>query len=187
MALVVAQPARRSTARGRCLAVCVLAFVICHSGISFCNVNRPRVGQWQLGRKVEVGMQSEKVDKIIEEMKSLTLLEASELVKAIEETFGVDASASAGAVVMAGPAAGGGGEEEAKAEEKTEFDLVLKDVPKDKKIAILKVVRTITGLGLKEAKGLVDNPGKLLEGKPKEVCEDAKKQLDEAGASCEIA
>ncbi|CAK0813724.1 unnamed protein product [Prorocentrum cordatum] len=72
--------------------------------------------------------------------------------------------------MMAAPAAGGGAEEE-KPAEKTEFDLVLKEVPKDKKIAILKVVRTITGLGLKEAKGMVDNPGKLLEAKPKDICE----------------
>merc|ERR1711879_32538 len=115
-------------------------------------------------------------------MGGLTLLEASELVKAIEETFGVDASASAGAVMMAAPAAA----EEEKAPEKTEFDLILKDVPKAKKIAILKVVRSLLGVGLKEAKGMVDNPGKIMEGKPKDICEDAKKQLEEAGASVEL-
>merc|ERR1711879_730966 len=111
-------------------------------------------------------------------MGGLTLLEASELVKAIEETFGVDASASGGAVMMAAPAA----VEEEAAPEKTEFDVILKDVPKAKKIAILKVVRSLLGVGLKEAKGMVDNPGKIMEGKPKDICEDAKKQLEDAGA-----
>ncbi|CAK8990612.1 unnamed protein product [Durusdinium trenchii] len=130
-----------------------------------------------------VARQSEKVDKIVDSLKELTLLEASELVKAIEETFGVDASASAGAVVMAAPA--GGAAEEA-APEKTDFDLILKEVPKEKKIAVIKAIRSITGLGLKEAKGLADNPGKIIEGKPKEACEDAKKQLEEAGAKAEI-
>jgi len=130
-------------------------------------------------------MQSEKTDKIIEELKTLTLLEASELVSAIEETFGVDASAAGGAVMMAAPA-GGEAEEEEKAPEKTEFDVVLKDVPKDKKIAILKVVRSITGVGLKEAKEMVDNPGKIIEGKPKTIAEDAMKQLEDAGAKCEL-
>mmetsp|Transcript_67231 Transcript_67231/g.82383 ORF Transcript_67231/g.82383 Transcript_67231/m.82383 type:complete len:185 (-) Transcript_67231:111-665(-) len=125
-----------------------------------------------------------KVDDIVEELKTLTLTEAAELVKAIEETFDVDASASAGAVMMAAPAAGGGAEEAAP--EKTEFDVVLKEVPKEKKIAVIKALRTITGLGLKEAKGLADNPGKLIEGKPKEVCEDAVKQLEEAGAKAVI-
>ncbi|CAJ1457701.1 unnamed protein product [Effrenium voratum] len=125
-----------------------------------------------------------KVDDIVEELKTLTLTEAADLVKAIEETFGVDASASAGAVVMAPP--GGGGEAEEAAPEKTEFDLILKEVPKEKKIAVIKAVRAITGLGLKDAKGLADNPGKILEGKPKEACEDALKQLEEAGAKAVI-
>eukprot|EP00929_Paragymnodinium_shiwhaense_P045714 TRINITY_DN2331_c1_g1_i2.p1 TRINITY_DN2331_c1_g1~~TRINITY_DN2331_c1_g1_i2.p1 ORF type:complete len:184 (-),score=83.23 TRINITY_DN2331_c1_g1_i2:55-606(-) len=138
-----------------------------------------------LARSPAVAMQSEKTDKIVEQLKELTLLEASELVSAIEETFGVDASASGGAVMMAAPAAGGG-EEEEKEPEKTEFDVILTDVPKDKKIAVLKVVRSLLGVGLKEAKGMVDNPGKLLEGKPKDICEDAKKQLEEAGASVDM-
>eukprot|EP00913_Durusdinium_trenchii_P022068 g20738.t1 len=72
------------------------------------------------------------------------------------------------------------------APEKTDFDLILKEVPKEKKIAVIKAIRSITGLGLKEAKGLADNPGKIIEGKPKEACEDAKKQLEEAGAKAEI-
>merc|ERR1712107_827549 len=129
-------------------------------------------------------MQSEKVDAIVEELRGLTLLEAPELVKAIEETFGVDASASAGAVMMAAPA--DAGEDEDKPAEKTEFDVVLKEVPKAKKIAILKVVRGLLGVGLKEAKAMVDNPGKIMEGKPKDICEDAKKQLEEAGAAVEL-
>merc|ERR1719195_1621601 len=128
-------------------------------------------------------MRSEKVDAIVGELKELTLLEASELVKAIEETFGVDASASAGAVMMAAPA---GEAEEDKPAEKTEFDVVLKEVPKAKKIAILKVVRGLLGVGLKEAKGMVDNPGTIMEAKPKDICEDAKKQLEEAGASVDL-
>mmetsp|Transcript_33048 Transcript_33048/g.91124 ORF Transcript_33048/g.91124 Transcript_33048/m.91124 type:complete len:204 (-) Transcript_33048:77-688(-) len=136
-------------------------------------------------RVPRVALQSAKTDAIVEELKTLTLLEASELVKAIEETFGVDASASAGAVVMAAPA--GGGEEEEKAPEKTEFDVTLKEVPKDKKIAILKVIRGLLGVGLKEAKGMVDNPGKVLEGKPKDICDDAKTQLEAAGAVVEVA
>ncbi|CAE7280889.1 rpl12 [Symbiodinium natans] len=135
-------------------------------------------------RQPAVNMQS-KVDDIVEELKGLTLLEASELVKAIEETFGVDASASAG-VVMAAPGAAGGGEAAEAAPEKTEFDVVLKEVAKEKKIAIIKAIRAITGLGLKDAKGMADNPGKLIEGKPKDVCEDAVKQLEEAGATAVI-
>eukprot|EP00929_Paragymnodinium_shiwhaense_P081542 TRINITY_DN4269_c0_g2_i1.p1 TRINITY_DN4269_c0_g2~~TRINITY_DN4269_c0_g2_i1.p1 ORF type:complete len:206 (+),score=78.08 TRINITY_DN4269_c0_g2_i1:62-619(+) len=138
-----------------------------------------------MSRTPVVAMQSEKTDKIVEQLKELTLLEASELVKAIEDTFGVDASASGGAVMMAAPAAGGGEEAEA-APEQTEFDLILTEVPKDKKIAVLKVVRGLLGVGLKEAKGMVDNPGKLMEGKPKDICEDAKKQLEDAGAKVEL-
>ena len=136
-------------------------------------------------RGAGVAMQSEKVDKIVEEMKTLTLLEASELVKEIEEVFGVDASASGGAVMMAAPAAGGDAPA-AEAEEQTEFDVILKEVPKAKKIAILKVIRTLLGLGLKDAKAMVDNPGKIMEGKPKEVCDDAKTQIEEAGGVVEI-
>mmetsp|Transcript_21427 Transcript_21427/g.48983 ORF Transcript_21427/g.48983 Transcript_21427/m.48983 type:complete len:187 (-) Transcript_21427:95-655(-) len=134
-------------------------------------------------RAPAVAMRSEKVDQIVGSLKELTLLEASELVTAIEETFGVDASASAGAVMMAAP---GAAAEEDKPAEKTEFDVVLTDVPKAKKIAILKVVRGILGVGLKEAKGMVDNPGTIMEGKPKDICEDAKKQLEEAGATVEL-
>ena len=120
---------------------------------------------------------SEKINQIVDELKTLTLLEASELVVAIEETFGVDASAAAGgAVVMA---AAGPAEE---VEEKTEFDMELTEVPADKKIAVLKVVRGITGLGLKEAKELVESAPKVIqEAMAKDAAEDAKKQIEEAG------
>jgi len=113
-----------------------------------------------------------KVEEILEQLKSLTLLEAADLVKQIEETFNVSASASVGAVAIAAPVAGAAAQE---AEEKTEFDLVLEEVPADKKIAVLKVVRTITGLGLKEAKDLVEStPKNIKEGASKEEVESAK-------------
>ena len=126
---------------------------------------------------------SEKISQIVEELKTLTLLEASELVTKIEDTFGVDASAAAGgAVVMA--AAAGPTEE---VEEKTEFNVMLDEVPSDKKIAILKVVRSLTGLGLKEAKGLVESaPTQVQEGLAKDAAEDAKKQLEAAGAKISL-
>ena len=125
---------------------------------------------------------SEKINQIIENLKTLTLLEASELVTAIEETFGVDASAAAGgAVVMA---AAGPAEE---VEEKTEFDISLDEVPADKKIAVLKVVRGITGLGLKEAKELVESAPKVIqEAVAKDAAEDAKKQIEEAGGKVSL-
>nr|BDA98930.1 ribosomal protein L12 [Chroomonas debatzensis] len=125
-----------------------------------------------------------KVNDIIEQLKSLTLLEASELVTAIEETFNVSAAASAGPVMMVGGPAAGGGQE---VEEKSEFDLILDEVPADKKIAVLKVVRTLTGLGLKEAKDLVEStPKSVKEGASKDDVEAAKKQLEEAGAKVSI-
>jgi large subunit ribosomal protein L7/L12 len=126
-----------------------------------------------------------KVDEIIEQLKSLTLIEASELVTAIEETFNVSAAAPAGGgvVMAAAPGAAAGGE----AEDKTEFDLILDEVPADKKIAVLKIVRTITGLGLKEAKDLVEStPKSIKEGASKDDVDDAKKQLEEAGAKVTI-
>jgi len=126
---------------------------------------------------------SEKINQIVEELKTLTLLEASELVAAIEETFGVDASASVGGGVMmaAAPAAA------EEAEEKTEFTVMLDEVPADKKIAVLKVVRTITGLGLKEAKELVESTPKMVqEGVSKDAAEDVKKQIEEAGGKVSL-
>lgn len=129
---------------------------------------------------------SAKTDEILEQLKTLSLLEASELVQQIEEAFGVDASAPAGGMMMAAaPGAAAGAEEEV--EEQTEFDVILDEVPSDKKIAILKIVRTITGLGLKEAKGLVEEtPKTLKEGTTKEDAEEVKKQLEEAGAKVTV-
>ncbi|NEO30325.1 MAG: 50S ribosomal protein L7/L12 [Symploca sp. SIO3C6] len=127
-------------------------------------------------------------DEILEKLKSLTLLEASELVKQIEETFGVSAAAPAGGMMMMAPGAGGGAAAPAEeVEEKTEFDVVLEEVPADKKIAILKVVRAMTGLGLKEAKDMVESaPKAVKEAVAKDAAEDAKKQLEEAGAKVSI-
>lgn len=125
-------------------------------------------------------------DEILEKLKTLTLLEAADLVKQIEEAFGVSAAAPAGGMMMMAAPAGGGAAAEPE-EEKTEFDVILADVPADKKIAVLKVVRTLTGLGLKEAKDLVEaTPKAIKEGVAKADAEDAKKQLEEAGAKVEI-
>lgn len=125
-------------------------------------------------------------DEILEKLKSLTLLEAAALVKQIEETFGVSAAAPVGGFAFAPPGAAGTGPAE-EVEEQTEFDVILEDVPADKKIAILKVVRTLTGLGLKEAKDLVEAaPKAVKEAVAKDAAEDAKKQLEEAGAKITI-
>ena len=126
---------------------------------------------------------SEKITQIVEELKTLTLLEAAELVSQIEETFGVDASAAVGggAVVVAGAAAA------EEVEEKTEFNVMLDEVPADKKIAILKVVRGLTGLGLKEAKTLVESaPQQVLEAVAKDAADDAKKQIEDAGGKVSL-
>ena len=126
---------------------------------------------------------SEKIDQIVEELKTLTLLEASELVSKIEETFGVDASAAVGGGIMmaAAPAAA------EEVEEKTEFNLMLDEVPADKKIAVLKVIRSLTGLGLKEAKELVESaPKQVQEGIAKDAGEEAKKQIEEAGGKASL-
>ncbi|MBW4474414.1 MAG: 50S ribosomal protein L7/L12 [Stenomitos rutilans HA7619-LM2] len=124
-------------------------------------------------------------DEILDKLKTLTLLEASELVKQIEEAFGVSAAAPVGGMMMAAPGATAAPAEEA--EEQTEFNVVLEDVPADKKISILKVVRTLTGLGLKEAKDLVEAaPKAVKEAVAKGDAEDAKKQLEEAGAKVSI-
>lgn len=127
---------------------------------------------------------SEKIDQIVEDLKTLTLLEASELVTKIEETFGVDASAaSGGGMVMAAMTAAPVEE----VEEKTEFNLMLDEVPADKKIAILKVVRGLTGLGLKEAKELVESaPKQIKESLPKDAAEDAKTQIEAAGGKASL-
>jgi large subunit ribosomal protein L7/L12 len=117
-------------------------------------------------------------DTILEQLKTLSLLEAAELVKQIEEAFGVSAAAPVGVAMAAGPAA-----TVEAVEEKTEFNVVLEALADEsKKIAVLKVVRAITGLGLKEAKDLVEStPKDVLTGVPKAAADDAKKQLEEAG------
>ena len=119
-------------------------------------------------------------DELIEAFKELTLIELSEFVKAFEETFDVTAAAPAAAVVAAAP---GGAGEAAAEEEKDEFDVVLDSIG-DKKIQVIKEVRALTSLGLKEAKDLVDSaPKAVLEGVNKETAEKAKAQLEGAGAS----
>ncbi|MBS5481137.1 MAG: 50S ribosomal protein L7/L12 [Acutalibacteraceae bacterium] len=123
---------------------------------------------------------SDKVLKLIEDVKALTVLELSELVKALEEEFGV--SAAAPVAVAAAPAAAGA----AAAEEKTEFDVVLTEAGANK-IAVIKVVRELTGLGLKEAKELVDGaPKAVKEGASKDDAEAVKAKLEEAGAKVEL-
>ena len=125
-------------------------------------------------------MASEKITAMIEELKTLTVLELSELVKAVEEEFGVSAAA---AVAVAAPAAGGA----AAAEEKTEFDVVLKEVGAEK-IKVIKVVREITGLGLAEAKAIVDGaPKTLKEAVGKEDAGAMKAKLAGVGATVELA
>ncbi len=129
--------------------------------------------------KVEL---DEKLEKLYGEITQLSVLEAADLVKAMEERLGV--SAAAPVAVAAAPGAGAGAGE--VAEEQTAFDVVLKDAGA-KKIQVIKAVRAITSLGLKEAKGVVDSaPGKVREGVTKEEAEAAKKQLEEAGATAEI-
>ena len=124
-------------------------------------------------------MASEKILAIVEEIKGLTILELNDLVKAVEEEFGVSAAAPVGVVAAAGAAA-------PAAEEKTEFDVILTGFG-DKKLGVIKVVREITGLGLKEAKELVEGcPKALKEGVSKEEAEALKKQLEEGGATVEI-
>jgi large subunit ribosomal protein L7/L12 len=124
---------------------------------------------------------SAKTDEILESLKSLSLLEASELVKQIEEAFGVSAAASAGVVMAApGAAAGGGGGE--VAEEKTEFDVILESFDAAAKIKVLKAVRNATGLGLGDAKALVEAaPKPIKEGISKDEAEALKKEIEEVG------
>lgn len=125
-------------------------------------------------------MASEKVTALLEEIKTMSVLELSELVHAVEEEFGVSAAA---AVAVAGPAAGG----DAGAEEKSEFDVVLKEVGANK-IKVIKVVREITGLGLADAKALVDGaPKTVKEAVAKEEAEEMKAKFDEVGATIELA
>jgi len=127
-----------------------------------------------------------KIESIIEDLKTLTLLEAAELVKEIEDTFNVDASQASSAGMMMMPGASGSSSA-AEVEEKTEFDVLLQEVPAPKKIAILKVVRSLTGLGLKEAKDLVEAAPKVLkEATSKDDADQMKTKLEEAGATVEV-
>ncbi len=124
---------------------------------------------------------SAKTDEILDSLKSLSLLEASELVKQIEEAFGVSAAASAG-VVMAAPGAAAGGDSTDAAEEKTEFEVVLESFEASSKIKVLKEVRNATGLGLGEAKALVEAaPKTIKEGATKEDAEALKKAIEAVG------
>ncbi len=125
-------------------------------------------------------MASEKITNILEEIKSLTIIELADLVKAVEEEFGVSAAAPVGVVAVAGGAAA------PAAEEKTEFDVVLKSFGA-KKLDVIKAVREITGLGLKEAKEMVEGaPKTVKEGVSKDEAESVKKALEEAGAEVEV-
>ena len=125
-------------------------------------------------------MASEKITALIEEVKNLSVLELSELVKALEEEFGVSAAA------MAAPAAGAGAAAEA-AEEKTEFDVVLEGFDAAAKIKVIKIVREVTGLGLADAKAVVEAaPKAIKEGVSKDEAEELKKKLEEAGAKVEL-
>ena len=128
---------------------------------------------------------SAKTDEILESLKSLSLLEASELVKQIEEAFGVSAAASAGVVMAApGAAAGGGGE---AVEEKTEFDVVLEGFEASAKIKVLKAVREATGLGLGDAKAMVEAaPKAIKEGVSKDEAEALKKAIEDVGGKVAI-
>jgi large subunit ribosomal protein L7/L12 len=128
-------------------------------------------------------MSTDKIQSIVDQVKDLTLLEASQLVKAMEETFGVSAAAAA---VAAAPAAAGAGEAAAPAEEKTEFDVILQAIGANK-INVIKVVREVTALGLKEAKDLVEAaPKAVKEGVSKEEAETIRQKLSDAGATVEV-
>ena len=130
---------------------------------------------------------SAKTDEILESLKSLSLLEASELVKQIEEAFGVSAAASAGVVMAATGAAGAGGGGGEAAEEKTEFDVILESFDAAAKIKVLKVVRNATGLGLGDAKALVEAaPKPVKEGISKDDAEALKKEIEEAGGKVTV-
>ncbi|HEY5775568.1 MAG TPA: 50S ribosomal protein L7/L12 [Xanthomonadales bacterium] len=121
-------------------------------------------------------------DDILNAIADMSVMDIVELISAMEEKFGVTAAAA----VAAAPAAAGGADAGAAAEEQTEFDVIL-TAAGEKKVNVIKVVRAVTGLGLKEAKGLVDGaPSPIKEGAPKAEAEDIKKQLEEAGATAEL-
>ena len=127
------------------------------------------------------------VNEILEKLKTLTLLEASELVSKIEETFGVDASAPAGGAVMMSAVAGAVADSAPKEEEKTLFDVVLEEIPSDKKVAVYKVVRSIANIAVNQVKEFTATlPKAIKESVSKEEAEGAKQQLEDAGAKVKI-
>nr|YP_009106671.1 ribosomal protein L12 [Pseudochloris wilhelmii]AIT95518.1 ribosomal protein L12 [Pseudochloris wilhelmii] len=129
---------------------------------------------------------SKTTQEIIEKLKSLTLLEFIELISEIEETFGVDASAPVGGGFMLAPAAAGGAAPEV-IEEKTTFDVILEDVASDKRVPVLKIIRNLTSLELKEAKESITSlPKAILQNISKEDAESAKQQLEDAGAKVSV-
>jgi large subunit ribosomal protein L7/L12 len=124
------------------------------------------------------------LEKIVDQLSELSVLEAAELVKLLEEKWGVSAAAPVAVAAVAGMAAAGSAE---PAEEKTEFDVIIKE-PGPKKIEVIKAIRQLTSLGLKEAKDMAETPdGKILEGAGKEAANDAKSKLEAAGATVEVA
>lgn len=128
---------------------------------------------------------STKIEEIVEKLKSITLLEASELVKRIEETFDVDANISVASSNSTSNV--GVKQEEPIVEEKTEFDVIIQEVPASKRITVIKVVRSLTSLGLKEAKDLIESvPKSIFEAVTKEKADEVKKLLEDAGASIVI-
>jgi large subunit ribosomal protein L7/L12 len=130
---------------------------------------------------------SQNTTEIIEKLKSLTLLEAAELVSEIEKTFGVDASAASAMPAPMMVAAGGAAPAEEAVEEKTTFEVIIEDVPDAKRVAVLKVIRSLTSLGLREAKELTSGLPKTFNASAsKEEAEDAKQKLEEAGAKISI-
>nr|YP_009538665.1 ribosomal protein L12 [Phacus pleuronectes]AYQ93689.1 ribosomal protein L12 [Phacus pleuronectes] len=129
---------------------------------------------------------SNKIDKLVDELKNITLLEASELIAKIEDTFGVEANINTSFIPLASNLVNTKAEEVVK-EEKTEFDVILNDVPSSKRINVIKVVRSLTSLGLKEAKDLIETvPKPVFEAVSKEKAEEVKKLLEEAGAVVSI-
>lgn len=127
-------------------------------------------------------------NEILEKLKSITLLEAAELVSQIEETFGVDASAPVAGAIVGMPMQAGGDDASAAVEEKSTFDVILEDIPGDKRVPVLKIIRNLTSLDLKEAKESITSlPKAILQGVSKEDAEAAKQQLDETGATVKIA
>lgn len=127
------------------------------------------------------------LDKIVEQLSELTVLEAADLVKKLEASWGVSAAAPVAAMAMMGGGGGGAATAAAAEDEKTEFDVILKDAG-PKKIETIKIIRKITGLGLKESKDMAEAAGsKVLEAAGKEAAEDAKAQLEAAGAVVELA